>query len=306
MGPQQPGYPQGPGYPQYGTPGPYGFGPPPTRAKLSGAAVVAVFVGVLLGLAILAAIVVFAQQPQAPEAPCEPGRPCAPQPSLPPISQVTPGPTLAPTAAPTPSPSPSPTAQPSGQPSVAPTSSPSGPTPQPTATPGSDSPPLLSGELWRSEALGYSFEYDPSLWQLTESADDRAVFTGSFFDAQVIIHAVDGATSPEELIQQELATVDERMIGRVLDRDDYDALLGPSIGYIRGEGHVYSGTMTSEDGTPTTPGGVTVLASTDGRLTVSMVIVVFDPDAFFYSGTLQHVVRSSADQFLKSFDWGSQ
>ena len=98
----------------------------------------------------------------------------------------------------------------------------------------------------------------------------------------------------------ELAVVDTFMIGRVEDSDDYDALLGPSIGYIRGEGDVFSGTLLSSDGTPVAPGGVTVLASTDGRLTVSVVVVVGSPDDRLGSDTHQHVVRGAADQFLKT------
>jgi len=48
---------------------------------------------------------------------------------------------------------------------------------------------------------------------------------------------------------------------------------------------------------------VTVLAATDGRLTVSVVVVVGSPDAEVGSGTHQHAARRAADEFLKSFDW---
>ena len=48
-------------------------------------------------------------------------------------------------------------------------------------------------------------------------------------------------TSPAEMVARQLAKVDERIIARAPDSDEYDALLGPSIGYIRGEGAVFGG-----------------------------------------------------------------
>ena len=113
-------------------------------------------------------------------------------------------------------------------------------------------------------------------------------------------------TSPSELIAQQLGVVDTFMVGRVKDTDAYDALLGPSIGYVNGEGDVYSGTLLSSDGTPVAPGGITVLAATDGRLTVSVVVIVGSPDADVDPGTQQHAARTAADDLLKTFDWDTR
>jgi hypothetical protein len=96
-------------------------------------------------------------------------------------------------------------------------------------------------------------------------------------------------------------------VGRVADNDPYDALLGPSIGYVRGEGGVFSGTLTSQDGTPLAPGGVTILSATDGRITVAMLIIVGTPDALLGEDTThQKAVRSAADEILKTFDWDTR
>ena len=81
------------------------------------------------------------------------------------------------------------------------------------------------------------------------------------------------------MIQTELADVDRFVIARVADPDSYDALLGPSIGYVRGEGGVWSGTLLSRDGTPLAPGGVTIVSASDGRITVAVVVIVGTPDA---------------------------
>lgn len=303
--PPPPGFQPPPGYgppPGYQAPMSYAYGPPPpSPARMGRGAIVAVFIGALLGLALLAAVVVLASQPPGPDAQCPPGRPCAPQSSLPPISESSPMPSagatpITPTSAPTSTPPATP-----GPSSTPPTASPG-----PTSTPLSDSPPIVSGEVWRSATLGYSFEYDPDSFKIIESDDDTAIFSAVFYDAQVIIEATDASTSPAEMIARQLALVDDFVIGRVLDDDEYDALLGPSIGYVRGEGAVYSGTLLARDGTPIAPAGVTVLASTDGRLTVAIVIIVATPDARLGAETHQHTVRSVADEFLKTFDWGSQ
>ncbi len=125
-----------------------------------------------------------------------------------------------------------------------------------------------------------------------------------FLDATVVVEGTTADVSPSELIELELAVVDGFMIGRTTDTDDYDALLGPSLGYISGEGGVYSGILTSSDGTPAAPGGVTIVASTNGRATVAVVVIVGEPDTLFGSDTAQYIIRSAVDAIVKSFDWG--
>lgn len=269
--------------------------PPPAPPRKGPTTIIALFVGGMLALAVVAIAYVLLNQPKPPAPECEPGKVCAPQPSLAPVSSN------APTPAPTPGSSVAPTAVPA---TLAPgaTATPFAPPPSPV----SNSPIVLSGELWESAALGYSFEYDSERWSLQTSTDDTAVFFSIRYDAQVVIKAVPAQTSPAELIAQQLAIIDTFMIGRVRDSDDYDALLGPSIGYVDGEGDVWSGVLLSEDGTPVAPGGVTVMAATDGRLTVSVLVLVGSPDAQVGSGTQQHRVRGQADEFLKSFDWDTR
>lgn len=264
---------------------------PPTASKSSPTTIIALFVGGILAVALLGVIFVLFNQPPAPVAPCQPDKPCAPQESLSPVSNGSPSP------------------RPSTGPTTVPATLQPGATPTPfvpAPTPVSNSPIVVSGEVWQSATLNYSFEYDTDSWTLTDSTDDTAVLSSVRFDAQVVIHAVPAATTPADLIAQQLGVVDTFMIGRVKDSDDYDALLGPSIGYVNGEGDVYSGTLLSKDGTPIAPGGVTILAATDGRLTVSVIVIVGSPDAQVGSGTHQHAARGSADDFLKTFDWDTR
>jgi hypothetical protein len=268
---------------------------------MSPIAIVAVFVGVLMGLALVAAVVVLLSAPPPPVAQCQPGQPCSDPPaSLPPIAEATAQPSGAPPSATVrpsaPAPSPSPSPLPTGAPA----------SPVPTETPTSDSPPAVSGTVWRDDSLSYSFEYDDRVFTLSQSNDGLAVLDGNFFDTQVVIRAVPAATSPRQLIDEQLARVDRFLIGRVADTDPYDALLGPSIGYIRGEGGVFSGTLVSQDGTPLAPGGVTIVASTDGRITVAVLAIVGTPDVLLGSDTHQNAVRSAADEILKTFDWDAR
>ena len=263
--------------------------PPPAPPSKSPTLIIALFVGGMLALAVIAIAFVLFNAPKPPPTECEPEKPCAPQASLPPVNgSPSPGLTAAPTIAP---------------PTLAPgaTATPFVPAP----TPVSNSPIVVSGTVWQSEALDYSFEYDPNRWSLETSTDDVAVFYSVRYDAQLVIKAVPATTSPAELITQQLGIIDTIMVGRVRDTDDYDALLGPSIGYVDGEGDVWSGVLLSSDGTPTAPGGVTLMAATDGRLTVAVLVLVGSPDADVGGGTQQHRVRGMADEFLKTFDWST-
>jgi hypothetical protein len=238
---------------------------------LSSGKIVAVFVGVLLGLALVAAVFVFVSQPPPPVAPCQPGQPCAPQASLPPVASAT------------------------------------FPTPAQTSRPPTgNSPPAASGTAYTDASLGYGFEYNPDTFTLADSGDGFAVLTGNFFDTQIWIDAVTADTSPDQMMTKELDQIDRFLIARVADTDAYDALLGPSIGYIRGQGGVWSGTLLGRDGTPLAPGGVTIVSSTDGRITVAVVVIVGTPDARQGDETQEHSVRTAADDILKTFKWSTQ
>lgn len=273
---------------------------PPNKRGANPAVIVAMFVGILVVVIGIAGALIVLNQPPPPQPPCVPGRPCAPGPSLPPISAASPTP-----HGPQESPG-----RPASRPPATPEASgpqPTGPaTPSPIATPESTSPPVvLGGSSWHSGALDYGFEFDGELFNLSQATDTLTVFNFNFYDAQIVIEATDDDVTPAEMIQRELQVVDGFMVGRTEDRDNYDTVLGPSIGYISGEAKVFSGILTNSDGTPSAPGGVTVLASTNGRITVAVVVIVAEPDAQFGSDTAQFMVRGAVDDILKSFDWGS-
>jgi hypothetical protein len=287
--PGQPGY-YGPptgysGPPGYARPA---WAPAPTPSKMGSGRIVGVFVGALILLAVVAGVIVFLGKPAPPVAPCPPGQPCAPVPSLPPVGS---------------SPLPISTPRPQGTPGPLPTP---GASLAPVQTPTSNSPVVVAGTPYTDSSLGYGFEYNPDVFTLASQSDGSAVLNGVFFDTQVWVDAKPADTSPSKMIENELSDIDRFLIARVADTDTYDALLGPSIGYIPGQGGVWSGTLTSKDGTPIAPGGVAVVSASDGRITVAVVVIVGTPDARQGDETQEHAVRSAVDDILKTFQWSTQ
>jgi hypothetical protein len=299
-----PAYPQPPTYgqPNYNMP-PGSQGPwqymPSTKSGPSPLTIAFIFIGALVAIVAVAAVFIFMSAPPPPTPPCPPGLPCAPNPSLPPV-----GPGATPRESPG-HPATRPPATPSG--TAAPTGEPTTPPSSPAATeePGSTSPAvILGGSSWRSDQFDVGFEFDASLFTPQQLEDDLVVLNLNFFDAQVVVEVTDDGSTPAEMIQRELATVDTFMIGRTEDKDDYDQVLGPSLGFVSGDVKVYSGILTNSDGTPAAPGGVTIMAANNGRVTAAIVVIVADPDSRFGSDTAQYVVRTAVDDIVKTFDWG--
>ncbi len=250
----------------------------------------AIFIGALLGIAVLVGIIVLANQPPAPES-CQVGEVCPPKPppSLAPHQPQQPNQTLPPLASPVPTPA--------------------GQTPQPgqtaVPTPFSNSPPFVGGTVWRSTTLGYSFEYDPDLWGVEAEQDSytQLKVKSQRFDIQCYVIGFAGSISVDAALQDAYARIDSVVIGRDLDERPYDALLGAGIGYVRGGGGVFSGTFKNADGTPGDPAGITVMAATNGRITIALAVLVHDPDISVNGGTLQHSARAAADSIVKTFLW---
>jgi hypothetical protein len=155
-----------------------------------------------------------------------------------------------------------------------------------------------------NRALGYSFEYQGVDWTLGESSDpNRTVLNGVFFDAQIVIEAAPSTTTVAQMLDGLTTRADRFTLGRAPDNDSYDAVLGAGIGYVRGDGAVYAGTLVGQDGTPIEPVGLTLVSATNGRLTVGVLVIAGQPDLRLGADTHQFAVRSSAGLILKSFDW---
>jgi hypothetical protein len=257
---------------------------------------IGVFVGALLGIAVLVGIVVLANQPTPPE-PCPQEELCPPDPpaSRAPGASGTPNETLPPIGTPVPT-----TA---GQTP--------GPDSTPAPTPVSNAAPYVSGTLWRSPTLGYSFEYDNETWRLVAEDDTFAQLMINFRPelglgpTELDVIGFPSSTSVEQALQSVYAQVDNFVIGRAPNTRSYDALLGPGIGYVRGQGAVFSGTYKTADGGPGAPVGITVMGATSGRATVVFLMLTTNPDKQFANQTVQHMSRRDADFMVKTFLWES-
>jgi hypothetical protein len=304
---QPPPPPPPPGYgappappPGYAPPGGYYYGPPgapmppsPQQSRSRSGPMLAIFIGALIGIGVLVGIIVLASQPPPPK-PCPQDTFCPPdpRPTVPPDrtpgpgETVVPGTTLPPveTAAPTPA----------------------GQTPQPgqpSPTPASNAPPFVAGTVYRSTSLGYSFEYDSSADQWTLVKSEPAYAQLQLGPVELDVIGFSGDTSVDSALQTVYTQTDGFIIGRAKNTRDYDALLGPSIGYVAGSGGVFSGTWQNADGTPGDPVGITIMASTNGRATVVVIVFVTGPDRQFGNGTLDHAGRREVDKIIKTFLW---
>lgn len=242
----------------------------------------AVFLGVLLVLSLGAAAVVLALSPGRRPAPCPPGQVCAPPPPGQPRASAAPG------------------ALATNRP-IASGSAGAGHF-EPQDEPPSTSPPLVNGQVWTSRNLGYSFDWDPDLWSLSFEDGQTAVLDNSIGELVVVGSAA--GTSADQLIGQQLSTIDGFTVGRTLDSSDVDAVLGAHIGYVSAQAQVYSATLLDNGGTPSAPANITVVAASNGRISAAVVVIAANPDSEAHGQPNLTIVRQSADQILKTFDWG--
>ena len=80
-------------------------------------------------------------------------------------------------------------------------------------------------------------------------------------------------------------------------------ILGPSIGFVDGIGRTYAGSWASPQGA-TTPIGVGLVTASDGRTTVAVVLVVWNPDAGRRRSGSSTTSGAAAELALKTFRWG--
>ena len=175
-----------------------------------------------------------------------------------------------------------------------------------TPEPGTGAAPLPNGELWQSPELGFEIEYSSDYWALGRS-DARWVQLvpagqPNGFDYVLYIEGAPAGEATAEQVQQAFFESERGGIPDLVpDTSPYNAIQGPSIGYLDGTGASYAGTL--ENGTPI---GIAILAASDGHLTVGFEVVVTNPNVRPDPNdwpTFQYLVRSWGDSVLKSFRW---
>ena len=163
---------------------------------------------------------------------------------------------------------------------------------------------IRAGTPWKSTDHGFEFEY--SSWWAIDTADGRRadlLFQGPA-DALLIVDSVPaGDASAEAFAQRWTDVLRGEAPDLRIDDSEPNAILGPAIGFVDGVGRTFAGTWTSPQAA-TTPIGAGLVTATDGRTTVAVVLIVWNPDANVGSTWLQHAVRGTAELVLKTFRWG--
>jgi hypothetical protein len=136
------------------------------------------------------------------------------------------------------------------------------------------------GTLWESRELGYSFEYPKFLH--VSSEDGRSVqleiSTTSGFDIQIWVSgARAGSSSIDALVTARRDALAQRVLGLSEDNDSGDRVMAPGLGFVRGTGGAYSGTLDSPTG-PSSPASVAILAAGDGKVNVVLSILITGED----------------------------
>ena len=163
---------------------------------------------------------------------------------------------------------------------------------------------IRAGVPWTSTDHGFEFEYS-ELWAVDTSDGSRAdlVFQGAA-DALLIVASVPATeASPEAYAERWFGVVQGEAPDLRVDAGEKNAILGAGIGFVDGIGRSYAGTWTSPQAA-TVPIGVSLVTASDGRTTVAVILVVWNPDATVGSTWRQHAVRGTAELVLKTFRWG--
>jgi hypothetical protein len=135
---------------------------------------------------------------------------------------------------------------------------------------------LSLGKVWVSRDLGFSFEY-PSFLTVS-SSDGRSaqlgITTTTGLDIRIWVTGARAAdSSVDELVTDRENALAQRVLG--LDEDDgsADQIIAPGLGFVRGEGGAFTGTLDSPTG-PSAPASLAILAAGDGKTNVVMSILI--------------------------------
>ena len=176
---------------------------------------------------------------------------------------------------------------------------------------------LVVGTAWTSSTYGFSLHYNPDEWVLQEDqADLLQVISpsdsnGSERGDWVIVEGVPAASAtPAQLIQQRVATLRQSVPDLAPDSGSYYQVNGAEIGNVPGIAQVEVGTLDDTDGTPVAPVRYTIVAASNGRITVAVTVRTLDPDDIADHGppviTWHMYSRQLADVLLEDFRWPAQ
>ncbi len=173
---------------------------------------------------------------------------------------------------------------------------------------------LVVGTAWTSSTFGFSLHYDPDSWDLQLDQADLVQLispsdsNGSEREDWVIVEGVPAASvTPAQLIQQRVEALRQSVPDLAADSGSYYQVNGAEIGNVPGIAQVYVGTLDDSDGTPVAPVRYTIVAASNGGVTVALTVRTLDPDEIADHGppviTWHMYSRQLADVLLEDFRW---
>ncbi len=173
---------------------------------------------------------------------------------------------------------------------------------------------LVIGTAWSSTTFGYTIHYDPDSWVVNQTQGDLLQLispsdsSGSIRDDWVIVEAVASTSAtPQQLIEQRVALLTKSVPDLAVDPGSYYQVSGAEIGNVPGLAQVYAGTLDDTDGTPIAPVRYSIVAATNGRITVAVTVRTLDPDSIADHGppviTWHMYSRQLVDVLLEDFRW---
>ncbi|HXY92720.1 MAG TPA: hypothetical protein VEP49_09610 [Acidimicrobiia bacterium] len=154
--------------------------------------------------------------------------------------------------------------------------------PKPPCKPGEpcrlagDEEPVSFGKSWVSRDLGYSFEYTDRVLGITgeDGTSVKLGAHGTHVDAELwVAGARDRDSSVEQLVAQRKDALAQRVLGLTEANDSPTRLMAPGLGFVRGKGAAYTGTLDSGSG-PTAPADVIIMGAGDKGVNVVLSLLI--------------------------------
>jgi hypothetical protein len=131
------------------------------------------------------------------------------------------------------------------------------------------------GRLWTSRDLAFSFEYPTDSLRVTseDGASVHLKIPTDRVESEIWISGTRASdSSTKQLVQQRRNALAQRVVGLDVDDDSPDRIVAPSLGFVRGVGSAYDGTLDSASG-PSKPANVAIIAAGNGKVNVVMSVL---------------------------------
>jgi hypothetical protein len=133
--------------------------------------------------------------------------------------------------------------------------------------------PLVNTQIWTSTALGYHFQYDDELWELTDEDEEGVVLEVQRGGVTVIVNGAQSSElDPEAAFDETVSNLDG-LLALADDTNPDHVILGPKVGDFHADAvGVFQGSTSPAQG-QVLQVRVIVMSATDGETTVTLTLV---------------------------------